>query len=247
MSTSKKRKSSEINSHPDMATIAASTNIARKALFQSRTPVVPLGLTYGKSNTSFAADAVVLECFIDFCCPFSKKIWDRLTLDVHKFYAAGSGKSPVKIVFHQIPQPWHPQSTLLHEVALASWIAGGDDKYELMHQSLFDVRDKFCDLDVYEMSRSQIYNSLCLATASQVGIEAKSLMELLTLDTSNGQRNSGNACTASLKWYVKQHRQRGIHVSPTCAVNGVEVNTSSSWSLEEWRKLLDPIVAAVKN
>ena len=69
----------------------------------------------------------------------------------------------MKIVFHQIPQPWHPQSTLLHEVALASWIAGGDDKYELMHQSLFDVRDKFCDLDVYEMSRSQIYNSLCLA------------------------------------------------------------------------------------
>ena len=77
------------------------------------------------------------------------------------------------------------------------WIAGGDDKYELMHQSLFDVRDKFCDLDVYEMSRSQIYNSLCLATADQVGIELKSLMELLTLDTSNGQRNSGNACTAS--------------------------------------------------
>ena len=82
---------------------------------------------------------------------------------------------------------------------------------------------------------------------SQIVLNNAIANELLALDTSNGQRNSGNACTASLKWYTKQHRQRGIHVSPTCAVNGVEVNTSSSWGLDEWRKLLDPLVAAVKN
>jgi hypothetical protein len=238
-SSNNNKNNNKNNNNNNMASMVLNAN--RIGIFKSRTPITPLGLVYNKATTKFTENALVLECFVDFCCPFSKKIWDRLTKDVYGHYNNNS-TSPLKIIFHQVPQPWHPQSTLLHEVALASLIAGGDDKYQLMYQNLFDIRDKFTDMMTYDMTRTQIYESLALATSTNVGIEAKNLMTLLALDTSNGQKNSGNATTQALKWYVKQHRQRGIHVSPTCAINGVEVNTSSGWSLDEWRKLLDPLI-----
>jgi len=252
MSSNKKRKiSAQIHSNDNRSSMTSMAAAAdRVALFKSRTPSIPLGLVYNKTSpsTSFAESAVVMECFIDFCCPFSKRIWDRLTTEVYEHYLPKTGgKCPLKIVFHQVPQPWHPQSTMLHEVALAALIAGGEKSYQTMYQELFNIRDKFTDAVTYDMSRTQIYESLVLGTAKNVGIPEKTLIELLSLDTSNGQKNSGNHTTQALKWYVKQHRQRGIHVSPTCAINGVEVNTSSGWSLDEWRTLLDPLVAVVNN
>ncbi len=39
-------------------------------------------------------------------------------------------------------------------------------------------------------------------------------------------------------------RQNGIHASPTFLVNGLVVGQASSgWTLEQWRELLDPVLA----
>ena len=46
---------------------------------------------------------------------------------------------------------------------------------------LFDIRDKFTDMMTYDMTRTQIYESLALATSTNVGIEAKNLMTLLNI------------------------------------------------------------------
>jgi hypothetical protein len=45
-----------------------------------------------------------------------------------------------------------------------------------------------------------------------------------------------------IKWEVKASRQNGIHVSPTTTINGLIVDSSSSWGLPEWQQLLDPLV-----
>ena len=45
-----------------------------------------------------------------------------------------------------------------------------------------------------------------------------------------------------LKWYIKEGRQMGVHVSPTLSVNGLIVDSSSSWQLDEYRELLDPLL-----
>ncbi len=45
-----------------------------------------------------------------------------------------------------------------------------------------------------------------------------------------------------LKWYIKEGRQMGVHVSPTLSVNGLIVDSSSSWQLDEYRELLDPLI-----
>lgn len=40
---------------------------------------------------------------------------------------------------------------------------------------------------------------------------------------------------------MKWGRQQGVHVTPTCTVNGIITDTSSSWTEDQWRELLDPL------
>merc|ERR1712023_413515 len=51
--------------------------------------------------------------------------------------------------------------------------------------------------------------------------------------------------TQQIKFYVKHHRQRSVHVTPTCAVNGLLCDTSSGWTLAEWCAFVDPLVDLV--
>eukprot|EP00435_Cladocopium_sp_Y103_P032240 s1318_g8.t1 len=55
-----------------------------------------------------------------------------------------------------------------------------------------------------------------------------------------GLGNAGNAVTQHLKWAIKFHRVRGVHVTPTVFVNGLEAGiVSSDWSADEWAAFLD--------
>lgn len=54
-----------------------------------------------------------------------------------------------------------------------------------------------------------------------------------------GLGNAGNAVTQRLKWATKLHRARGVHVTPTVHVNGLEASIASSdWTVEEWKAFL---------
>ena len=60
----------------------------------------------------------VLEFYWDFSCPYSRLSFDFVTSQVFT-YAQETYPDEIAIVFcHQV-QPWHPQSTLLHESAIA--------------------------------------------------------------------------------------------------------------------------------
>ena len=50
-----------------------------------------------------------------------------------------------------------------------------------------------------------------------------------------GPGNVGNAVTQAIKWSVKFHRARSVHVTPTVLLNGIEApDVSSGWSAEQW-------------
>jgi hypothetical protein len=218
-----------------------------EALGRLRPNPVKLGLLYDPGfNTVFAENAVELEVFVDFACPFSKKIFDMLTGVVLPFYKnqAGAGGCKLKINFMQTPQPWHPQSGLMHEAVLASWLLGGKQCYQRAYEVLMEKRDRFTDVETFDKTRRQIYADLAkLLASSGVPLEEKEIIRILSLDLSNGQKNSGTQACQALKWYVKYHRLHGMHVTPTCTINGTEANTSSGWTLEQWQGLLDPILS----
>ena len=49
-------------------------------------------------------------------------------------------------------------------------------------------------------------------------------------------------CSQVLKWYIKEGRQLGVHVSPTLSLNGLIIDSSSSWELKNYQELLDPLL-----
>ncbi len=147
----------------------------------------------------------------------------------------------LKVVFHQTPQPWHPQGILLHEAALAVQMVK-PECYAAMYAQLFDAAgEQFNDAATYDKGRTDIYQELAeLAVAA--GVDHEAFLRVLMLDTSSGNKNSGNSATGALKLVTKHHRQRGIHVTPTCAVNGIVCDTSSGWTPAEWQAFLDPLI-----
>ena len=93
---------------------------------------------------------------------------------------------------------------------------------------------KFKDADTWEKSRGQIYAEL-VELAKSVGVEG--------IDEKLKMKESGecNEMTQRLKWAVKYHRCRAVHVTPTVHVNGLEAGiVSSGWTPEQWCAFLEP-------
>lgn len=184
---------------------------------------------------------VHLDVYVDYACPFSKKIFDTLTGVVYPhFNSDADGPTPLKITFMQVPQPWHVQSALLHEAVITAR-ALSPELVDDFQAAVFANQPQFVDVEVYDKSRRQINEELAEIAAS-VGVDRAAFLQYLQIDTTDGKRNSGNQATRVLKLYTKHHRQLGVHVTPTCRINGIEVNTSSGWTLEQWIELLEPLM-----
>jgi hypothetical protein len=57
-----------------------------------------------------------------------------------------------------MPQPWHPQSTVLHEVAIAVRALEGDKGYNKFLHAFFqdDVYMRFQDIETDSKTRNQV-------------------------------------------------------------------------------------------
>eukprot|EP01012_Entosiphon_sulcatum_P004622 TRINITY_DN11879_c0_g1_i1.p1 TRINITY_DN11879_c0_g1~~TRINITY_DN11879_c0_g1_i1.p1 ORF type:complete len:214 (+),score=54.90 TRINITY_DN11879_c0_g1_i1:34-642(+) len=183
---------------------------------------------------------VVIEAFLDYTCPFSARFFNRYVKEVQP-WAEEAFPGKLQFIFRHQIQPWHPQSTLVHEAALAVERLS-PEKFYAYSQRLFDNIEKFYDDQTYEKTRSQIYRDLA-ELAQEVGVDASQVLALLQYKAAEGQHNNGNEITNDLKLFIRYGRQQSIHVSPTVTVNGlIDNNISSGWPLEEWQKLLKPLL-----
>mmetsp|Transcript_76963 Transcript_76963/g.220448 ORF Transcript_76963/g.220448 Transcript_76963/m.220448 type:complete len:309 (+) Transcript_76963:60-986(+) len=189
-------------------------------------PSVPLGVARPGGG-----DLVRVELFLDLCCPFSAKLFKTVSTLVAPQY---EGK--VTFVVHSVAQPWHAQSSYMHEASLAVLDVAGADKFWEFSGEVFAQQSRFFDDMVYDKTRNDIYKELAEIAAS-VGVDSASVLERLR---PAGAGNAGNAVTQRLKWATKLHRTRGVHVTPTVHLNFLEAGiVSSGWSADEWNNFLD--------
>ena len=108
---------------------------------------------------------------------------------------------------------------------------------------LFDLTaENFYDDSAYSKSRVQMHRELADIAAAYVSKDQ--FERLLALKVVEGARNSGNEMTQALKWHTKYHRACGVHVTPTCFLNGIEAaHISSSWTLDQWEEFLTPYLS----
>jgi protein-disulfide isomerase len=69
----------------------------------------------GFALSAAARAPIQVELFLDLVCPFSRKMFKT----VHSEVIPSLKDDSISFVLQQVPQPWHPQGTYVHEAALA--------------------------------------------------------------------------------------------------------------------------------
>jgi len=202
-------------------------------------PCVPLGHLWNWPSPA-PEPFLVLEAFVDYCCPFSALMFKRLTEEVIPHYNKDFPR--IKLIIQQVPQPWHMQSSLMHESVCAVRHLYGINVTNTYQTLLLSRRDEYTDVVCQDETRNQICQRLSDLAAVVEGVESEAVMSRLRIRLIDNERNSGSESTRVLKFYIKQHRQLGIHVTPTCRINGVVIETSSGFTLDNWVALLEPMV-----
>ncbi len=99
----------------------------------------------------------------------------------------------------------------------------------------------FFDDHAKDLSRIQIYEKL-VVIGGESNYDVSYLSGLLRLNDVKGNNGLG-VVTQHLKWPVKYHRMRGVHVTPTVFINGIESpDISSGWSYNEWLEKICPMI-----
>ncbi|KAI7490346.1 hypothetical protein KC351_g701 [Hortaea werneckii] len=185
-----------------------------------------------------------LELFLDYVCPFSKKMFMTVYDSV---FPVVKQKYPQKVqfIFRQQIQPWHPSSTLVHEAG-AAVLQTHPDKFWEFSRALFDQQTDFFDTNTVNEPRNKTYERLA-KVAGGVGLDEKKIYGLLEVSDKpdkDGNTNTGNGVTNDIKLMVKANRLTGVHVTATVLFNGVvEGGISSSFTKDDWEQWLEKNVA----
>mmetsp|Transcript_16252 Transcript_16252/g.22902 ORF Transcript_16252/g.22902 Transcript_16252/m.22902 type:complete len:196 (+) Transcript_16252:3-590(+) len=187
-------------------------------------------ITFGINFTDIESkpnSPVVVEVFIDLACPFSGKIFLTLVKLREDFK-----KNNIKCIIHHVPQPWHPQSTYLNEAALAVKLIKPNIYIDYC-LAVWEARPAlFSDEATLNKTRGQIYDELA-GLAEALGADKAAVRSKLELT------EGGTHMTKDIKLITKFHRKRGIHVTPTVLVNGIEATQiESSFTYEQWKEFL---------
>merc|ERR1711920_112258 len=191
---------------------------------------------------------VKVEIFQDFACPYSARLWKTLSQEngvFDKVRANDELKSKIEFVMYNVPQPWHPQSPCMHEAYFAVQCAVKDEPTAVQKylKAAFSAQGKLADYHAKDLSRVQIHE-FC-ATIAEEAFEGTAKKEdvMKYLDFSHLSEANNNAglgeVTKRLKFHIKHHRKRGVHVTPTVFVNDIEnPGIESSFTVDEWMKML---------
>lgn len=182
-----------------------------------------------------------LELYLDYCCPFSAKLFRALHTVVAPLVRADPAWSRgLAVVFRQQVQPWHPSSTLLHEAALAA-LQLAPAKFWDVSAALFDAQKTFFDISVVNETRNETYRRLAKIAGGVDGVDEAEVYRRLAIPDkpeSEDALNVGNQVTNDLKLVTKMNRLIGVHVTPTGVFDGVVQDIGSSWGENEWKEWL---------
>jgi len=140
----------------------------------------------------------------------------------------------------------HPQAYYIAHVIAATNLASRkkrnarDDQAALkLIDKFFQVSDDFSDAKVATKTPQQIYSELKAIALEAVNNEVS--------DEEIEGFLKDDASVLYTKIQIKYGRQNSVHVTPTVAINGlIDSSVSSSWGLDEWKALIDPLLAANK-
>jgi hypothetical protein len=186
-------------------------------------PNRPSGFSKGSASASLH-----VEAFVDIQCPYSKKAWPTL-LAVSDHH----GPEKVQLRVQMLSMANHRQSWDVTKAIFA--VVGADsDQFFKLATFLYERQEQFFNGPFKERTEVDLY-SLIVRLLAEFGYKTD-LTEFI-------KRLESDDVFAAAKVPSRVAFSRGVWSTPTFFINGAEVTQlSSSSTLEEWTKILEPLL-----
>lgn len=185
-------------------------------------PPKPTGLTY-KNGSSEAP--IQFEIYIDLICPDSKNAFPTV-LKVADYYS-----SHLRLQVHQFPLPYHRFAYLASMGVFSTINRYGADKTFSYMAAMFNSQPRFSDSSSFNDSTNAILTEMSMV-ASSFGVDPEGFV----FDIIN------NKFSTETRTDWKLGCRRGVAGTPWFFINGVEVMGSPTWTVDDWKKIIDPLL-----
>jgi protein-disulfide isomerase len=190
----------------------------------------PRGFVYPSSDNCNAP--VEFTAFVDLICPDCKQAWPTFE-KVAEYYNNGS---TVQVSFETIifPLPYHRAAFPAAQASYILRLLKGAAAYKWFDY-IFDHQNKYYNGVILNTKQSEIYTMLAEDIAAATGVSKSDI--LAHFKESDPSREE-----AIVMW--KYACFRTVSGTPTVFINGVMVDFSLSWTLDDWRQVIDPLLTA---
>lgn len=145
------------------------------------------------------------------------------------------GPQKLRFILHYFPLPFHTASfyaSWVPRMILALNSTGGNDGVKAWSDWLFNGgQENLWNAQIANMTLTQVQQYIAQTASSVSGVPYSSLMNLFQDSTTNE--------AARIGW--KYGCTRGVSGTPTVLVNGLDVGADSTWTLQNWEAILDPL------
>ncbi|EDO39409.1 predicted protein [Nematostella vectensis] len=185
-------------------------------------PKKPLGYVYGNGKPTAP---IHLEAFVDLTCPDCQQAWPTIK-QVAKLY----GPDTILVLVQPFPLPYHtnafiaaqsvPVVASYNSSLVFTWI-----------DVLFKFQSELYNFQTMNKNRYDILN-IVSSLAPKAGVPSDIMKTGLTGTESDG--------AARIGW--KHGCLRTVAGTPTFFINGIPVEADSSWTVQQWKDVIDPLL-----
>ncbi|KAH7488161.1 hypothetical protein PRNP1_007396 [Phytophthora ramorum] len=194
-------------------------------------PGEPPGFTIGKGS---GVAKVQLETYIDLLCPFSKAAYAGV-----KALADHYEPEEFRVKAVVFPLPFHQHGFTAAESVFTITSALGDGQFTPWLEVIYENQERFWNMATKDLSAVQVTNELkVLAKKTFPSLTDKQWEEGMT-----GYGGTEADQHTRVTW--KYACTRTVTGTPQYTLNGAPFeDADSSWKLEDWLKVIDPMIQA---
>ena len=177
---------------------------------------------------------VQLELFFDLMCPYCKLAWPNLKQVMNNYTDA-----QLAVVMHTFPLPYHHNAFYTaqgaHYLAQNSTRGRIDTVVMEYTELVFKYQEEFNDAETEKLSPADVKQTLGSLVQDNMGIASGPFV--------SGIQSGGEADGSTRTSWKFACGARAVSGTPSFMVNGVTVEAETSWTLDQWKSLIDPLLS----
>ncbi|CAF1171747.1 unnamed protein product [Didymodactylos carnosus] len=171
---------------------------------------------------------IIVEMYLDLLCDDCQASWPTIMSLVYYY------DTRIQFLIHPFPFPYHTNSFLVNQGlhVVANVTEGTINLIKKYAQLALQHQSTWYNEATMNMTITEVIQSVANFIANDVQVATVDRVMRLMQDKDINERTV-------ISW--KYACSRGVFSTPTFMVNGVYVSADSSWTLDNWRSVIDPL------